>query len=147
MQSLQTLHIISHPKSSVCLHMAPQYTTAQQLWTQALANPSHATHQLCNFGQAACWFPYSHAGIPKLTPIKLLRESKSVVHAGSFAQCLTQLILVASSVIVSCCKSWPTLSKKEPSDGPEEVVVLSSSPFLLPHKQVAHWVFHLDISH
>lgn len=70
---------------------------------------------------------------------ELLRDSKSVVHVGTFAQCLTQLMLVAGSVIVSCCKeAGPPFSKKEPSDGSREVVVLSSFPLLLLNKQVAH---------
>ena len=56
-----------------------------------------------------------------------------------FAQCLTQLMLAAVSVIVSCWKeAGPPVSKKEPSDEPKEVAELSYPPLLLPHKQVAH---------
>lgn len=61
-----------------------------------------------------------------------------------FAQCLTQLMLAALSVMVSCCKeAAPSISVKEPRHDPKEVVELSSSLLLLPHKQVVH----LYISH
>ena len=93
--------------------MAPQYITAQQLWTQALADPSHATHQLCNFGQAACWFPYSRAGISKLTPhraVARLKVSSTCRHFCTMPDTINVSCWFSDSVMLQ--RSWPTLFKK-----------------------------------